>query len=205
MRREVWAILLYLAICHAVILTGPSAALVAMRGVNSGQIHDINITTTQSSSQQTVRKRWSIFPKAHASTLPVHEPPDSIPHDFISKEELQQVMANAVDLINKSQDLLKLAGWNTVHISDVFSLYKRRDHGAVVYLMIGKFTDISPRAFLFSQFDEKMRKIWDKSMKEMKSLSRSQLQAAHDSDDSIYFRTTWPFPLKDRDYVLGRR
>jgi len=124
--------------------------------------------------------------------------------DFIPMDEINQAFSTALTLSSQSQDLFRKSGWNEVHVSDVFSLYKRRDSGAVVYMMTGRFTDISPRSFLIAQFDKDKRKLWDKTMKEMRTICGKQL-SARDSDDNIYFRTTWPFPLKDRDYVLGRR
>lgn len=115
-----------------------------------------------------------------------------------------------------------------------FSLYKRRkdvkDGGSVEYLMTGEFSDISPVSFLSVQLDQAYRKQWDSTMKDMsvgeillvKLLGRSVDSVGEEENDDLpicnpytatlkvikdvlYYRTKWPWPMKDRDYVLARR
>lgn len=118
---------------------------------------------------------------------------------------------------------IKKSGWNEVHIDDTFSLYKRRvtvpgrdGPGPVEYLMMGRFEDVSPRVFLYSQIDRMCRVVWDKTMGDMSEaqLTTHKQQQHHQrsgnssrcvEEDTLYYRTRWPWPLKDRDYVLARR
>lgn len=113
---------------------------------------------------------------------------------------------------------IKKSGWNEVHIDDTFSLYKRRvtvpgrdGPGPVEYLMLGRFEDVSPRVFLYSQIDRMCRVVWDKTMGDMSEaqLTTHRQRPGNSSrcveEDTLYYRTRWPWPLKDRDYVLARR
>lgn len=105
-----------------------------------------------------------------------------------------------------------------MHIDDTFSLYKRRvtvpgrdGPGPVEYLMLGRFEDVSPRVFLYSQIDRMCRVVWDKTMGDMSEaqLTTHRQRPGNSSrcveEDTLYYRTRWPWPLKDRDYVLARR
>jgi len=107
-----------------------------------------------------------------------------------------------------------LAGWKLVHqnAQENFLLYKKKikEKGyRVIYLMIGQFDDISARSFLASQFDPSLRSKWDLSCKEMITEGSDKienlLKGEKESADLLYYRTRWPFPLRDRDYVLARR
>ena len=82
-----------------------------------------------------------------------------------------------------------------------------RSPGPVVYLMIGALKDVSPRSFFCSQVIKDLRIKWDASLKDMYSVEKNA-DIPHLSDggeDRIYYRTKWPWPLKDRDYALVRR
>jgi len=137
-------------------------------------------------------------------------------------EELKQALEQAVLLSSQSDSEIKKSGWNVVHIDDTFSLYKRRvtvpgrdGPGPVEYLMLGCFEDVSPRVFLYSQIDRMCRVVWDKTMGDMSDaqLTTHNHQQQHRrgnssrcvEEDTLYYRTRWPWPLKDRDYVLARR
>lgn len=80
--------------------------------------------------------------------------------------------------------------------------------------MVGFMSDVSPRSFFRSQVSKDLRIKWDASLKEMdpinskgtSSKSYYALRTDEDSsEDMIYYRTKWPWPLKDRDYTLVRR
>lgn len=126
--------------------------------------------------------------------------------------ELAGALERAINISGQSQEEIKKSGWKIVHLSDIFSLYKRRlkrpggGDGPVEYLMTGTLPDVSPRTFLHSQIDKECRKQWDKTMKDMSVGSTSIMEAGGDeSEDILYYRTKWPWPLKDRDYTLARR
>lgn len=103
------------------------------------------------------------------------------------------------------------------------------------YVMIGHLEDVSPRTFLEAQVDQPLRELWDTSMDSMKiiksrfysNMNKNKLfNHNHNSNnnnnnndinsaglslgdenasDVIYYRTKWPWPLKNRDYILARR
>lgn len=123
--------------------------------------------------------------------------------------ELNRTLDETLLIASQSVEEIKRAGWKVVHQSELFSLYKRRslpnNEGPVEYLMTGKIDDVSPRTFLHSQINSDCRRVWDKTMKEMSAGSPALIQGQEGSDDSLYYRTKWPWPLKDRDYTLVRR
>eukprot|EP01038_Epipyxis_sp_PR26KG_P006826 gene6826-9346_t len=129
--------------------------------------------------------------------------------NLISNEELLDAQKLAYIIINQTEkEILKL-GWKPVHVGNLFSLYKRRikgSNGPVEYLMTGYFPDVSARTFLFSQIDKNCRKLWDKTMKEMSDGTiKHDIPEESSMEDILYYRTRWPWPLKDRDYSLARR
>ena len=133
---------------------------------------------------------------------------------IIPNSEMNSTIEDAAAIASQSQDEIKQAGWKLVHKGEYFSLYKRRslpnNQGPVEYLMMGKIADVSPRTFLHAQINCECRRAWDKTMKEMipgvLAPDSSQLiEGIEGSEDSIYYRTKWPWPLKDRDYTLARR
>ena len=68
--------------------------------------------------------------------------------------------------------------------------------------------DVSPRAFLKAQVSRVYREKWDKTMAGMETLRQAPqpIETGNEkSQDVIYYRTRWPWPLKDRDYTLARR
>ena len=84
--------------------------------------------------------------------------------------------------------------------------------------MTGRFNDISAKSFFRFQINKNLRNIWDQSLKELFSIhAHTSLMddcpaheviskpLAEDSEDLVYCRTKWPWPLKDRDYTLTRR
>lgn len=148
-------------------------------------------------------KRLSSFlvKSAHADPLPLTS--------LIAVDEMDTALNDALLLMNMTQTDIKGQGWNLVHGTDMFSLYKRRDKrngGPSTYLMLGKFNDVSARTFLHAQISQAERKIWDTTMRAMKPLTKATLELSKEnSEDILYFKTGWPWPLKDRDYVLARR
>ena len=98
------------------------------------------------------------------------------------------------------------------------------------YMVTGHIPDISPKHFLLVQLKKSLRKLWDTSLREMtdceitfssfqspsptiSSISLSDPPTALSTPsvklqvtrDKVYFRSKWPWPLKDRDYWLHRR
>lgn len=130
-------------------------------------------------------------------------------HRVIPNTELNYTLEQALIIAGQSAEDIKQAGWKLIHKSEMFSLYKRRslpnNQGPVEYLMTGKVADVSPRTFLHSQINCECRKVWDKTMKDMSSGSLKLIEGIEGSEDSLYYRTKWPWPLKDRDYTLARR
>ena len=131
---------------------------------------------------------------------------------MIPISELAGALEKALEISLKTHDEIKKSGWKVVHQSDIFSLFKRRlkrpggGDGPVEYLMTGTLPDISPRTFLHSQIDKQCRKQWDKTMKDMSDGSTAIMETGGiESEDILYYRTKWPWPLKDRDYTLARR
>ena len=130
----------------------------------------------------------------------------------ISNDELAKALDTALALAQQSQADIQKAGWKLVHQGDVFALYKRRvkrligDGTAVEYMMTGNLPDISPRTFLHAQLSKACRKQWDKTMEDMSDGGTDVMEEGGDhSEDLLYYRTKWPWPLKDRDYTLARR
>ena len=81
-------------------------------------------------------------------------------------------------------------------------------------MMKGTLNDVSPRAFLHAQLNKAIREGWDTTMAAMASDPDASVEDALDDfimdgadslEDKIYYRTKWPWPLKDRDYTLARR
>ena len=112
----------------------------------------------------------------------------------------------------KNEAILKKEGWKNVHSEKHFSLFKRRTSdkkkGPVTYLMMGQIDDVSPRAFLKAQIVKAYRDKWDKTMAAMETIKHSTVpmeSGTEKSQDILYYRTRWPWPLKDRDYTLSRR
>ena len=111
-----------------------------------------------------------------------------------------------------NEAVLKKEGWKNVHSEKHFSLFKRRSSGArkgpVTYLMMGQIDDVTPRAFLKAQIIKAHRDKWDKTMASMESIKTSTMPMENGLEkcqDILYYRTKWPWPLKDRDYTLARR
>lgn len=132
------------------------------------------------------------------------------PTSAIGMHEMQSVLASAQRLVSCSPQQIAAEGWKVIHESSVFALYKRSNEAKPMeYLMMGQFNDVSPRTFLLAQVDNVVRGLWDKTMKEM---SPGQIEALKEDglvcknmEDVSYYRTKWPWPMNDRDYVLSRR
>eukprot|EP00607_Mallomonas_marina_P004631 CAMPEP_0182428182 /NCGR_PEP_ID=MMETSP1167-20130531/21295_1 /TAXON_ID=2988 /ORGANISM="Mallomonas Sp, Strain CCMP3275" /LENGTH=273 /DNA_ID=CAMNT_0024610917 /DNA_START=295 /DNA_END=1116 /DNA_ORIENTATION=- len=136
----------------------------------------------------------------------------------ISSTELIEALDGGLEMSKlTSQEIIK-QGWKAVHRNDVFALYKRRvpaNNGAVQYLLTGSLPDVSPRTFLHSNVDYDCRKKWDVTMHDMNVLGVPSGGSGVGSgcmegdeqyaEDLLYYRTRWPWPLKDRDYTLARR
>lgn len=159
------------------------------------------------------------------------EPPEDESQHVISLEEMEQALSQAHRIMTCSPSDIQREGWKIVHQNHVFTLYKRRQQktvqgskeghgeGPVEYMMTGQFADVSPRTFLLAQIDCSLRRLWDRTMKEM-SLGTIELDIVDDDPnvaggtqsgrllqtrDVLYYRTKWPWPMKDRDYSLARR
>jgi len=132
---------------------------------------------------------------------------------IIPMSELNSTLAQALELASFSNEQILEAGWKLVHRNEIFALYKRRiakadgGKGPVEYLMTGKVPDVSPRTFLHSQINKDCRIKWDKTLKEMEGMLEGGdlVEGTDTSEDTLYYRTKWPWPLKDRDYTLARR
>ena len=149
---------------------------------------------------------------ADDNTVEVNAEPVDVRSYLIPISELAGALEKALEISSQSHEEIKRSGWKVVHQSDIFSLYKRRlkrpggGDGPVEYLMTGTLPDVSPRTFLHSQIDKQCRKQWDKTMKDMSDGSTASMETGgSESEDILYYRTKWPWPLKDRDYTLARR
>ena len=83
--------------------------------------------------------------------------------------------------------------------------------------MTGEFDDVSASTFLTSQISKQVRQNWDSTLKDMSEGLIHFVRDEYDIDneynamqlaitnDILYYRTKWPWPLKDRDYSLARR
>ena len=133
----------------------------------------------------------------------------------IPMSEMELTVDESLLLLSQSNEDIVKAGWKLVHDNDLYTLFKRRGgdgRGAVVYMMKGFVSDVSPRLFLHAQTNKSIRKAWDKTMQDMEtdesnplSLDKYVIEGNDDSEDTLYYRTKWPWPLKDRDYTLARR
>jgi hypothetical protein len=132
---------------------------------------------------------------------------------LVPTSEMSSALEEALRFAELSDEEIRNAGWKLVFENEKFSLYKRRakgpkgkDNGPIEYLMTGRLPDVSARTFLHSQIDKQCRKQWDKTMKDMSDADASVMETGNDeSEDILYYRTKWPWPLKDRDYTLARR
>lgn len=135
---------------------------------------------------------------------------------LISREELAQTLEDAKRLMGHTPEEMAREGWHLIHSSPLISLLKRRlrvrdrPHGPVEYLMLGRVEDVSPRNFLLAQIRRSSRARWDRTMKAMDTPgdedgAESLVAGSWRSLDRLYYRTRWPWPLKDRDYTLVRR
>lgn len=137
---------------------------------------------------------------------------------FITLDEMKNALAQAqlIGAVDKPEDLIG-EGWNLVYSSRLISLMKRRARvagkqpGPVEYLMLGRVPDVSARTFLHAQVNRQNRGKWDRTMKAMEvpgdaSAGAEELvRGGRAARDTLYYRTKWPWPLKDRDYTLARR
>jgi hypothetical protein len=134
--------------------------------------------------------------------------------------DIEQAFEESLAIIQKNNDAIVKAGWKLVHENELYTLFKRRgkdengreEKGPVEYMMKGIVDDVSPRLFLHAQTNKELRQGWDKTMSDMEtdldnphSLDKYVLEGEEESEDTLYYRTKWPWPLKDRDYTLARR
>ena len=125
----------------------------------------------------------------------------------VQPAEIYSALATARKIISQSGEELHQDGWKQVHKEETFSLHKHRRDGPVTYLMIGHLPDVSPRSFFHAQIDTNCRRRWDALMKDLQPIFiKGDIEKGGEtSQDNVYFRTKWPWPMKDRDYVLSRR
>lgn len=180
--------------------------------VNTTSSTTWNNNDSEQSSQQSKHSTSSLEQHQHHHTQQAQAE-----NDLISEHEVINAHSDIKSYINKNREDIVKAGWKLVHENDIYTLFKRRadnGQGPVEYMMKGVVQDVSPRVFLHSQVNRALRKSWDSSMKEMesnsnendpKSLDNFIMQGSGTSEDSIYYRTKWPWPLKDRDYTLARK
>ena len=133
---------------------------------------------------------------------------------FIPITEMTEALGVALRLSEASMEDIKAEGWNLVFSSPLISLLKRRvkkagrNPGPVEYLMLGRVTDVSPRTFLHAQINRQSRARWDRTMNTMEvpgdplAEADGLVKGSKRSQDTLYYRTKWPWPLKDRDYTL---
>lgn len=129
--------------------------------------------------------------------------------------DLTDALFKGVTIYGMNPGSLAKDGWKSAYESEFFSLFKRRvgsssgsKKGPVQYLMFGSIDNISPRTFLRAQLIKQYRGKWDKTMASMETIKSASSPIEHgnqNSQDMIYYRTRWPWPLKDRDYTLARR
>lgn len=139
---------------------------------------------------------------------------------LIAQSDVQLALDLSLQVIQKTNEDIVRMGWKLVHENELYTLFKRRGsddkgnqgQGPVEYMMKGFVEDVSPRIFLHTQTNKALRKSWDNTMKDMKtdehspnSLDKYVVEGNDDSEDTLYYRTKWPWPLKDRDYTLARR
>lgn len=136
---------------------------------------------------------------------------------LISREELAQTLEAAKKMAGQTPEDFAREGWHVIHSSPLISLLKRRlkvrdrSPGPVEYLMLGRVADVSPRTFLLAQISKRSRAQWDRTMKTMETpgdeegSAETLVEGTWRSLDRLYYRTRWPWPLKDRDYTLVRR
>ena len=153
---------------------------------------------------------------------PVGEDDDDGDEDFesgqlISRDELTETLEAAKRMTGLSPEDIAREGWHVIHSSPLISLLKRRlkvrdrSPGPVEYLMLGRVADVSPRTFLLAQISKRSRARWDRTMKTMETpgdvegSAETLMEGSWRSLDRLYYRTRWPWPLKDRDYTLVRR
>jgi hypothetical protein len=149
----------------------------------------------------------------------------------IPNEEIERALQNAQGYFDSG--IAQDSGWSSVLETANFRLFKRRVASEPIsinaddpvssipparsdleYMMVGSYEDISPRSFLRAQLQKDIRTLWDDSLIDMSMLGSSKVSASNvcdkgsqekNSEDTLYYRTKWPWPLKDRDYVLARR
>lgn len=139
---------------------------------------------------------------------------------LIPLSDIELAFEESFAIIQKNNDAIVKAGWKLVHENELYTLFKRRgkdengreEKGPVEYMMKGIVDDVSPRNFLHAQTNKGLRQGWDKTMSDMEtnehdphSLDNYVREGDDYSEDTLYYRTKWPWPLKDRDYTLARR
>ena len=185
-------------------------------GLDSPLAHDISSVLRQDGDNKSAID-YAIGEEGNSNESSQVSKVDDEAGQIIGAEEMKTALANALTLMNLSKQEILDKGWNEVFHSDTFSLFKRRilradgsKNGPVEYLMTGQFDDISPKTFLTAQLDREKRILWDKTMKDMSQgsifLGKEDIGTMLEvAKDLIYYRTKWPWPLKDRDYALARR
>ena len=89
----------------------------------------------------------------------------SIKNSTNTDAEMYSVLSNALNLVKLPSKGIQSQGWNAVHESPTFSLYKRlknrlvsEEDGPMEYLMMGEFKDVSPAVLLKMQVEKDHRK-----------------------------------------------
>jgi hypothetical protein len=191
---------------------------------NSGQ-HSINNLTLNSSAQVVQIVCEDTMPVVVAAVDEEKEQkqreqkqkqrgPDDDGDRLVPYSDIEQAFEESLAIIQQNNDDIIKAGWKFVHENELYTLFKRRtvDKGPVEYMMKGVVGNVSPRLFLHAQTNKGIRQGWDKTMSEMETdgdvpecLDNYVLEGDDDGEDTLYYRTKWPWPLKDRDYTLARR
>lgn len=197
---------------------GHSSAALSV-GLHEDKAESVATKPTNSATNSSLCYNSSVIDEQIFEEIVEDEPEDESMH-LIQLPEMDSALSHAKQIIAHTHDEILAQGWKLVHQCEHFALYKRRQKrphgdGPVEYVMRGQFPDVSPRTFLLAQIDCSLRKLWDKSMKEM-SIGEISLEEHYNMDkdctgkvkiskDKLYFRTKWPWPMKDRDYALARR
>jgi hypothetical protein len=108
----------------------------------------------------------------------------------ITFKELADALEQGIKIRESTVETLAKSGWNAVHESDVFSLFKRKLIGntkksASEYLIMGNLTDITPRNFLKAQVVKQHRENWDSTMAKVATMFIYCITITHFSQTSL--------------------
>jgi hypothetical protein len=99
------------------------------------------------------------------STISIPSQRKHMKESVISNENISTAFDRALDILSKTREDIKHAGWKLIHKGNLFDIYKRKEiindsDSPIEYLMTGSFEDLSCRTFLRTQVDKTFRKLW---------------------------------------------